>query len=271
MSTQHGEVRKPGEDALLAHRWVSAADIVSFDLTRSLLPMLGLGFAPPDALAGAMRTALEREWALEEGDPEVWLRFPGLCKSVLVEALGQPLADDYERWLMKCYGFVPGQLPQWFGLNTAFIHFARNPKQFGLSRAATEIVSELYEDIMDLKDVDNALDSRRVTALSDWDVALLARRGRHLNREGDELWDAGDILAPIKRIALNLRLQSFCRRVVAALSPADLDLLDARIAHWGVSRGFDPDGGFVKLAVLVSELPPWGTELRGETPHQEER
>jgi hypothetical protein len=261
LGTQYGEpMEKPGGDQVLAYRWVSAADMVSFDLTRSLLPMLGLGFAPADALANAMRTALEREWALEEADPAVWLQFPALCKSVLVEQLGQPLADDYERWLMECYGFVAGQLPQWFALNTAFIHFARNPKQFGLPRPATESISELYDSIMDLKDVENALDSRRVTALSDWDVALLARRGRHLNREGDQLWDAGDILAPIKRIALNQRLQAFCRRVVAALSPADLDLLDARIAHWGESRGFDPEGGFVKLAKLVSGLPPWGVD-----------
>ncbi len=245
----------PPPDVQLAYRWVSAADLVSLDLTRGLLPLLGLGALPADALAMAMRSALEREWALEDADPDVWLAFPALCRQTLLEALGADRAADYERWLMQCYGVVPGQLPQWFALNTAFIFFARNPKQFGLPREATDTLSALYADMMDLSEVDNAIDARRVSALSDWDVMLLARRGKHVNRVGDQLWDAGDILAPLKRIASIQRLQAFVRRAVAALAPADRALLEARIAHWGHSRGFDPDEGFRSLDELVAQLP----------------
>jgi hypothetical protein len=133
--------------------------------------------------------------------------------------------------------------------------FGRKPKAFGLPPELTAVLDDLYTDMMDMTEVENAIDARRHSELSDWDVALLARRGRHVNRVGDQLWDCGDILAPIRRLALNHRLQQFARRLVAELSPDDLERLDERIARWGESRGFAPDGGFEPLARLVANLP----------------
>jgi hypothetical protein len=137
------------------------------------------------------------------------------------------------------------------------LYFARKPKVFGLSHAATTQVSALFDDVMDLTEVYNAIDTRRAAVLSAWDVALLARRGRHVNREGDDLEDGADILAPIRRLALNHRLHMFARRLVAELAPGDLWRLDARIHHWSVSRDFAPRGGVRPLAELVQALPRW--------------
>lgn len=245
------------ERAERAYRSVSAADLLSLDVVLPFHRFMGLDFAPPEALAETARSALRAEWSAEEQDPDVWIGFPAIWRAHALQALGVQAANQLETWLVMTYGFVAPQQPQWFAWSSLFRRFAhREPQMFQLNAPLRDELVNGYKSVLERVDVEPVLAAARAARLSDWDVELMARRGRFVDDHDDDLDNAGaDVLVPVITVIELFRLQLFCRAVVHRLSETELAELSLRAAACAVRVGFVPPTGLLPLKRLVEALP----------------